>query len=246
MQAKRRVERPQSNLLRALSEDDYGLIAPYLCHETRSAGDLLYQPGDNVANVYFPCGPSLISYHVTNSDGRDVETVLVGREGAVGGIVSLGFLPAYCMIVVKVEGPYVRVPVTSVQAAKDHSPSFKNLFARYADCLMAQMFQATACNAIHSIEQRTAKWILAALDRTGTDKVPLTHEELAAMMGVGRSYTSRVLQGFKRDGTIETRRGQLVIKDHRAMQKRSCQCNEMVKAHFEMVLRNIYPDESSH
>lgn len=161
MQAKRRVERPQSNLLRALSEDDYGLIAPYLCHETRSAGDLLYQPGDNVANVYFPCGPSLISYHVTNSDGRDVETVLVGREGAVGGIVSLGFLPAYCMIVVKVEGPYVRVPVTSVQAAKDHSPSFKNLFARYADCLMAQMFQATACNAIHSIEQRTAKWILA-------------------------------------------------------------------------------------
>jgi CRP-like cAMP-binding protein len=63
--------------------------------------------------------------------------------------------------------------------------------------MLAQVFQSTACNAIHSIEQRTAKWILSARERTGDDLVPLTHEQLSTMLGVGRSYASRVIQTFK-------------------------------------------------
>jgi DNA-binding transcriptional regulator YhcF (GntR family) len=236
-------ELPVSNLLRALRPSDYALLTPHLDMTDRQAGELLYKPGDNVATVYFPCGPSLVSYLVTNSDGHDVETILIGREGAVGGIVSSGHLPAYCRIVVKFGGPFAVMPVSQLESAKTQSPSLRYLFARYADCLMAQMFQSTACNAIHSIEQRTAKWIISAMDRTGDHLVPLTHEELASMLGVGRSYTSRVIQTFKAVGILETRRGALMVRDRDALLSRSCQCNDSVKEHFDEVLRGVYPQD---
>jgi len=231
-----------SNLLRALRADDYALLSPHLASAERAGGETLYKPRDNVATVYFPCGPSLVSLLVTNEDGHDVETVLIGREGAVGGIVSSGNLPAYCRIVVKFGGSFLLMPVAQLEAAKRQSPSLRYLFARYADCLLAQVLQSTACNAIHSIEQRTAKWILSAMERTGDFTVPLTHEELASMLGVGRSYASRVIQIFKADGILETRRGSLVVRDNAALEARSCRCNASVKEHFEDVLRGVYPD----
>ncbi len=86
------------------------------------------------------------------------------------------------------------------------------MFARYADCMLAQMFQSTACNAIHSIEQRTAKWIISAMERAdGDNVVPLTHEQFATLLGVGRSYASRVIQTFKAEGVLETRRGSILV-----------------------------------
>jgi CRP-like cAMP-binding protein len=240
-----RGQRPANNILRRLRDDDYALLAPHLETQQRAAQDLLYDPGDNVEQVYFPCGVSLASYLVCNEDGRDVETVLVGREGAIGGIVSLGHLPAYCKIVVKYGGPLARLDVGALDQAKAQSPSLRYLFARYADCLLAQIFQSTACNAVHSIEQRAAKWIVAAIERTGDARVPLTHEQLATMLGVGRSYTSRVLQNFRTEGILETRRGALVVRDPDALAARSCRCNEAVKAHFETVLQGIYPSETA-
>jgi CRP-like cAMP-binding protein len=233
--------RPLNNLLHTLRDRDYALISPHLEEEEASADDLLYSPGDNVDIVHFPCGPSLVSFLVSNEDGRDVETILVGREGAVGGIVSFGNLPAYCRIVVKFGGLFVRLPISHLEAAKSKSPTLYHLFGRYADCLLTQVFQSTACNAIHSIEQRTAKWIISAMDRTGTDVVPLTHEQLASMMGVGRSYTSRVIQAFKSEGILETRRGSVVVRNYKALNARSCLCNDSVKAHFETVLQGVYP-----
>lgn len=235
---------PVSNLLNALRPSDYEGISPYLDLTMRQAGELLYRSGANVETVYFPCGPSLVSFMVVNSDGREVETILVGREGAVGGIVSCGNLPAYCQIVVKFGGPFLRIPAARLEIAKANSPSLRRLFARYADCLLTQMFQSTACNAIHSIEQRTAKWIIAAMERTGDHLVPLTHEQLASMLGVGRSYTSRVIQTFKGDGILETQRGALVVRDKDALLARSCNCNDSVKSHFDVVLKGVYPDEA--
>src|SRR5580698_10859389 len=94
-------DRPFNNLLRRLNAVDYALIAPHLSQEQAGPNDLLYSPGDDVETVHFPCGPSLVSYMVPNEDGRDVETILIGREGAVGGIVSEGYLPAYTRILVK-------------------------------------------------------------------------------------------------------------------------------------------------
>jgi Crp-like helix-turn-helix domain len=233
-----RSDRPYNNLLRRLSAGDFALVAPHLAQEEAGPGDLLYNPGDDVEIVHFPCGPSLASYLVPNEDGRDVETILVGREGAVGGIVSQGYLPAYTRILVKFGGPFVRLPIGKLDAAKARSATLRNVFARYADCLLAQIFQST--------EQRTAKWIVSAMERTdGDDVVPLTHEQLATLLGVGRSYTSRVIQTFKAEGVLETRRGSILVRNREALRIRSCLCNESVKNHFEEVLRGVYPTEEA-
>jgi hypothetical protein len=237
--------RPYNNLLRALRDPDYALIALHLSAAEHSVGDVIYNPCDDVAVVHFPCGPAMASFLISGEDGRDVETVLVGREGAVGGIVSHGRLPAYSRIVVKFGGPLACLPIPDLEAAKAKSPSLRNFFARYADCLLAQIFQATACNAIHSIEQRAAKWMLAALERTGDDVVPFTHEELAAMLGAGRSHTTRVLKEFRSRGLIETRRGSVLVRDHAALKRVACGCNELVRAHFDEVLAGVYPNGGS-
>jgi len=234
-------ERPDNNLLRTLREPDYALIAPHLFARASSVNEVLYNPGDNVEVVHFPCGPGMVSFLISSEDGRDVETVLVGREGAVGGIVSQGNLPAYTRIVVKFGGDFACLKVADLEAAKAKSAVLRHYFARYADCLLAQIFQTTACNAIHSTEQRAAKWIIAAIERAGGNIVPFTHEELAAMLGAGRSHTTRVLQSFRARGLIETRRGSLVVRDHSALKTVSCQCNELVKRHFGEVLRGVYP-----
>jgi hypothetical protein len=237
---------PYNNLLRRLSASDFALIAPHLTHEEAQAGDQLYSPGDDVEIVHFPCGPSLASFLVPNEDGRDVETILVGREGAVGGIVSQGYLPAYTRIMVKFGGPFERLHIRKLEAAKIKSSTLRNVFARYADCLLAQIFQSTACNAIHAIEQRTAKWIVSAMERTNGDNiVPLTHEQLATLLGVGRSYTSRVIQTFKAEGVLETRRGSILVRNPGALRARACLCNESVKNHFEEVLSGVYPTEEA-
>ncbi|MCK1714970.1 MULTISPECIES: Crp/Fnr family transcriptional regulator [unclassified Bradyrhizobium] len=238
--------RPTNNLLRRLSQADYALLAPHISVENAAANELLYNPGDDVQVVHFPCGPALATFLVPNEDGRDVETILVGREGAVGGIVSEGFLPAYTRICVKFGGPFARIHVGKLEAAKQRSVSLRNVFARYADCMLAQIFQSTACNAIHSIERRTAKWILAAMERTGDESsVPLTHEQLATLLGVGRSYASRVLQSFKAEGVLETRRGSILVRNRDGLRLRACLCNDAVKLHFEEVLSGVYPTEET-
>jgi CRP-like cAMP-binding protein len=234
--------RPYNNLLRILRDADYALLAPHVSATEHSVNDVIYNPGDDVDVVHFPCGPAMVSFLISSEDGRDVETVLIGREGAVGGIVSHGRLPAYSRIIVKFGGQFARLKVADLEAAKARSPALRNFFARYADCLLAQVFQATACNAIHSIEQRAAKWMLAATERTGNDVVPFTHEELAAMLGAGRSHTTRVLREFRSRALIETRRGSVLVLDRAALKEVACNCNELVKSHFDEVLAGVYPN----
>jgi hypothetical protein len=233
-----------NNLLSVLRGPDLDLLRPHLRALRVDANAVLYDPGQNVQTVYFPCNRTLISFLVATDDSAAVESLLVGREGAVGGIVSQGNLPAFAKIAIQSGGDVLCLPVAVLDEAKARSRSVENLFARYADCLVAQMFQSAACNAAHSIEQRTAKWIGAAIERSGSKEVPLTQERLAAMLGVGRSYISRVIGGFKREGTLAVRRGHLVVKDEVKLRSRACNCHELVKIHFQTVLKGVYPGET--
>ena len=232
-----------NNLLRSLHAGDLALLQPMLEEWQGQTGTVLFEPGDLVRHVYFPCGPSMISFLVVLDDGRAVETALIGREGAVGGIVSQGRLPAYARAEVQFPGIFLRMESAALEEAKMRSLTLRHLFARYADCMVAQIFQAVACNGAHTIEQRTAKWIQAALVRTGTDEVPLTQEQLAAMLGVGRSYISRVIRSLKLKGVLETKRGRLRVRDLDALNNLACRCNDAVKRHFEEVLSGVYPVE---
>lgn len=232
-----------NNLLRGLRPADAAFLDPLLEHWDGARGDIIHEPGDAVRCVYFPCGSSMISYLVVLQDGSTVESALIGREGAVGGIVSQGRLPAFSRAEVQFSGAFLRMQVGDLEVAKQRSAALSNLFARYSDCLMAQIFQSVACNARHSIEQRTAKWLIAAMERTGTTTILLTQDQLAAMLAVGRSYISRVLGAFKRRGLLEIHRGLLVVRDVEGLRATACECNESVKSHFAEVLNGVYPAE---
>ncbi|WP_031260790.1 Crp/Fnr family transcriptional regulator [Mesorhizobium sp. LNHC252B00] len=234
-----------NNLLRALRSDDWEILQPSLEQWSAPAGTLLHEPGDAVRYAYFPRGSAMISYLVALSDGRAIETALIGREGAVGGIVSQGRLPAYTRAEVQVGGSFFRIDLHHLEEAKSRSLSLRHLFARYADCLMAQLFQSVACSAAHSIEQRTARWLLAATERTGAGNLTLTQEQLAAMLGVGRSYMSRVIRDLRQRDCIETGRGRLAVRNPAGLRSLACECNAAVSRHFNDVLEGVYPAEKS-
>lgn len=231
-----------SSLLGTLRAGDYELLRPALEVWRARRSEVLYEPGQDVTHVFFPTGSAMISYRVVMPDGRSVECALVGREGAIGGIVSNGRLPAYARAIVQFPGVFYRLPLSELERAKAQSSAVRHLFARYADCLMAQIFQGTACNAAHTIEQRAAKWLINARAHTQDDTVALTQEQLGGLLGVGRSYTARVLGKFRRAGIIETRRGQLVLCDMPRLEASACGCDALVRAHFDEVLRGTYPE----
>jgi len=234
-----------NNLLRALRAEDWAVVEPKLEQWSAPTGTLLHDPGDTVRYAYFPRGSSLISYLVVMGDGRAIETALVGREGAIGGIVSQGRLPAYARAEVQLGGLFYRIDLRDLEEAKRQSPTLRNLFARYADCLMAQVFQSVACNAAHTIEQRTAKWLLAAIERTGAVDVALTQEQLAAMLGVGRSYLSRIIHDLRAREVIETRRKRIGVRNVDRLRSLACECNACVSGHFDNVLEGVYPAEEN-
>ena len=195
-----------NNLLSALRKKDQEILQPHFKRIYAKTGTVIHRQGAAVDAAYFPCGESLAAFTILLRDGREIDSALIGREGAIGGILSQGYLPAYARARVQYPGQFLKIDIEELEKAKSRSPELSRLLARYSDCLLAQLFQSVACNASHSIEQRTAKSLLLALDRTGTDEVPWTHEQLANMLGAGRSYMSRVLQKLKAHGILETRR----------------------------------------
>lgn len=239
-----RIDLNSNNLLKNLNNKDKELLLPHISLIKADKGMVLYEPGDNVKNTYFPCDQTLVSYFVQLDDGRGVETALVGREGSVGGIVSQGRLPAYCRAVVQFSGKLLCIESLQLEEAKMASVSLRHLFARYADCLLAQVFQSVACNATHTIEQRTAKWLVAALDRTGDHIIPLSQDQLAGMLGVGRSYVARVIGSLKTQGVLETMRGGLRLHSLDRLKALSCGCDELVEYHFKTVLDGVYPKDA--
>ena len=233
---------PGNDLLASLRPSDLARLASAFEEVRLEAGDVIFAPGDIVESCLFPTGPAMCSFLVEVDREAAVETTLIGREGALGGIVSQGTLPAYATASVLHGGDFLRIAIADLETAKRKVPAIGQLFARYADCLMAQAFQSIACNAAHAIEQRAARWLCAAVDRIGADRVTMTQEQLAGMMGIGRSYTSRVLQRFKQDGLIRTRRGGLEVLDRSGLRARACACEGRIKGHFGRVLGGLYAD----
>ncbi len=204
-------------------------------------GTILHEQGAEVTFAYFPCGPAMASFQVLLPDGKSVETGLIGREGAVGGIVSQGYLPAFTQAIVLFRGEFLRIKLTELEAAKLRSAALRDLFARYSDCLLAQTFQSAACNAAHPIEQRTAAWLRRVADHMGSCEIPVAQDELASMLGVGRTYLSRVIQKFKSEQLIDTGRGRLRILNAEGLERRCCGCHDAVRQHFETILKGVYP-----
>jgi CRP-like cAMP-binding protein len=227
-------------LLQALNRDDVAHLEPHLTEWWGHTGDILHEQGDTIRFTYFPCGSSLVTHLLVLDDGRAIETAIVGREGALGGIVTQGPVTAHSRATVQFPGPFLRIEIDALEEAKVRSIALRHLFARYAECLVSQVFQSMACTAGHTIEQRTAKWLLAAAKRTGGSEIPLTQDRLAGLLGVGRSYISRVIQSLKVRGILETRRGSMLILSVQQMENLACGCEAALRCRFDDVLSGLY------
>ena len=230
----------QNGLLSALDQADRERLAGRIVAVDLVADTVLHRVGDDVIDTWFPLGAALAAFCLGTEGGEMLDVALIGREGAIGGIVSNGTLPAYTTAVVRAPGRFLHIKTAALEEAKLQSATLRHWFARYSDCLLAQVLQAAACNATHTIKQRTAKLLLAALARTQQPNLLITQDQLADMLGVGRSFVTRVIGDMRAEGVVETRRGTIVIKDSSKLNALSCRCAMMVEAHFAKVLGGIY------
>ena len=229
-------------LISTLKEEDRKRLSPHMHLFEMKPGDILQEAGQEVTDTWFPLGPSLATFSVaTNNDNDMVEVAMVGREGAIGGIVSNGQVAAYATATVRMGGRFIRIKTQALELLKNESLYLRHWFARYSDYLLAQVFQNAACNAKHTISQRTARWLLAAMERTHSNSFNLTQEQLAEMLGVGRTFVTRTISTMREEGLLESRRGVFTIRNESALRSRSCQCSTSLENHFDNVLHGIYP-----
>ena len=159
----------------------------------------------------------------------------IGREGAVGGIVSCGHAPAFTRAEVLVGGPAFQVPMEALEDAKKRSSFISNLFCRYSDYLLSTVMQSVACNAFHSITERAARWLLHVQDRAG-DRIELTQEALAGLLGVQRTTVNAVIKELSSEGLIATSRGTVRVTDRAGLKRRACSCYERLADHYAAVI----------
>jgi CRP-like cAMP-binding protein len=224
-----------NRLLSTMSREARALLEPFGDMIELSGGETVLQRGELVLYSLFPVGPTMVSMTVELSGGRSAEVASVGREGAVGGIVSCGQAPAFSQARVLVPGPGFRVPMTALEDAKSRSPFIANLFCRFSDYLLAEVMQSVVCNAFHSIPERAARWLLHAQDRAG-DRIELTQEAFADLLGVQRTTINAVVQQLASERLIATGRGNVRVNDRAALKRRACECYERLQQHFDAVI----------
>ena len=224
-----------NRLLSTFSREGRALIEPFGALVDLKSGAVVLERGDQVHATLFPIGPTMMSLTVALSGGRSAEVASIGREGAVGGIVSCGHAPAFSRVQVLVPGPAFRVPMEALEDAKSRSPFIGNLFCRFSDYLLAQVMQSAVCNSFHSIPERAARWLLHAQDRAG-DRIELTQEAFAGLLGVQRTTVNAVIQSIQAEGLVTTGRGVVRVTDRAGLKRRACECYQRLEEHFAAVI----------
>ncbi len=224
-----------NRLLATFDDTARALVEPFGEVIALKAGDVVLTRGEQVRYSVFPLGQTMISMGVELARGRSVEVASIGREGAVGGIVSCGHAPAYSRAVTLVGGDAYRISMDALEGAKGNSGFISNLFCRFSDYLLAQVMQSAACNAYHSISERAARWLLHAQDRAG-DRIELTQEAFAGLLGVQRTTVNAVVRELAAEGLVETGRGTIRVLDRAGLRHRSCECYTRLDEHFDSVI----------
>ena len=224
-----------NRLLSTFSREARALVEPFGTMIDLEPGDLILQRGEQVRSSLFPVGPTMITMVVELTGGRSVEVASIGRGGAVGGIVSCGQAPAFSRAEVLIGGRAFRVPMEALEDAKKRSPFIGNLFCRYSDYLLSMVMQSVACNAFHSISERAARWLLYVQERAG-DRIELTQEALARLLGVQRTTVNAVIKDLTSEGLIGTSRGTVRVMDRAGLKRRSCECYQRLRDHYSAVI----------
>lgn len=228
--------KPSDNkLLASLSSTDLALLNPLLRTVSLEKGAILNEPGTEIEHIVFP-HEGMVSLLAVMADGKAVETATVGREGVVGGMAGLGLHVTMTRAMVQISLTASQVPAAAFRRIVATSAPLRDMIVRYNEVLLAQVQATAACNALHPIHARLARWILQTADRSAGDRVPLTQELLSEMLGVRRSSVSEVAARLQDSGLIKYSRGLIEVVNRRGLEEASCECYETVKRQSALYL----------
>jgi CRP-like cAMP-binding protein len=217
-----------NRLLAALPPHELSLLAAHLKEAPLPQGAVLHEQGERIEHVYFP-HDGIVSLLAIMGQGDAIETVSIGREGAVGAMVGVGSRRAVSRAVVQVAGHASRIAVPRFRKVVEESPTLREGVIRFGESLLIQIQQTAACNALHDVEARLSRWLLQSADRIGSDMVRLTHEFLSQMLGVRRPTVTVVARMLQQAGLIRYHRGHIEILDRRGLQDRACECYAVIR-----------------
>jgi CRP-like cAMP-binding protein len=211
-------------LLAALPPADYERITPTLDVIPLRLKETLHPSGATVQHVYFP-GGGFVSVVTVLADGAMVEIATIGREGVAGLPAALNSQASPSQTLVQGESDTCyRMSTAAFRREMDQRGPFYDLVSRYTQALYGMIAQSTACNAIHSVEQRLARWLLMAQDRMEKSHFPLTQEFVAMMLGAARPTVTIVAGTLQQAGLITYHRGQVTVLDRAKLEAASCEC----------------------
>ncbi|MDZ8086822.1 MAG: Crp/Fnr family transcriptional regulator [Nostoc sp. DedQUE12b] len=230
-------EQPANNLLAALPASDYERLVPHLKLVKLPLRKLLYEPGELITQVYFP-NKAVVSIITTMEDGSTVEAGLVSNEGMVGIPVVLGDNITTTTASVQVPDSAMQMDANILRSEFNRGTALQSLLLRYVQSMYTQIAQGSACNRLHSLEKRLARWLLTVSDRLESEEFPLTQEFISQMLGVRRSGVTEAANILSAAGIITYHRGQINILNREALEKTSCECYQIIEDEYVRLLGN--------
>jgi CRP-like cAMP-binding protein len=227
--------RSHNGFLSSLSADDFELVRPYLRTVDLVSESVLVEVGETLKRAYLP-HRGLISLVVKLAKGENVQIAMVGRDSLFGAFSTLGDTTSLNSAVVLVPGTASTLDIDRVRAVADQSATFRAAVVRHGLAIYAQIQQTAGCNASHTVEARLARCLLQTHDLSGSDKLVLTQESMAQMIGARRNSVSLVANTLQQANFIHYSRGHIEITNLEGLSKTSCECYATVKAQYNRLL----------
>lgn len=229
-------KQPKNLFLASLSTDCYKRLEPHLEVVDMTLGFLVYAPFEPIPYIYFP-ETCVISLVTVLENGAAVETGIIGFEGFAGIDAVLSNDLTTKEATSQVSGKGLRIKTEIFKNEFQRGGELQNLSLRFIFAFIAQISQNGACLLLHSIENRLARWLLMIQDRTGEDKINLTQEFIALMLGVHRPSVSHAASALQKQGMIRYNRGRITILDRLGLEKSACECYRTIKDKIENYLK---------
>lgn len=227
---------PQDNhLLGALPADVQRRLFPHLERVSLPLGTVLYESGAPLRHVYFPTD-SIVALLYTMGNGASAAIAVVGNEGVVGIALFMGGESTPSRAVVQSAGTAFRLADAQLKAEFGRHAELQHLLLRYTQSLITQMAQTAMCNRHHSIEQQLCRWLLLSLDRLPGDRLVMTQDLIASMLGVRREGVTEAAGKLQRLGLIAYSRGRITVRDRRGIERLSCECYAAVRKETDRLL----------
>jgi CRP-like cAMP-binding protein len=234
-----------NRLLAALPPAEIELLAPHFRKVPLERDAVLVRSGDPIEQIYFPRS-GLIAFIMDMPNGQTVATALVGNEGAVGILSSLGPVRAPTTAVVRVAGTALQISAARFHAALNRSNALKGAVNTLTRALLAQLEHVAACNALHSVEARLARWLLHVHDRADGDVLPLTQETLSEMLGVRRTTVTHAVCKLRASGAVRSNRRSSIEIDRLRLEAVACECYQLMRSRIERIVSTDEIKRSSH